>query len=156
MLFVFTGSVLQLGCSRCHPVRWRQVLWQARAFKAKIKSCSGEPCLSAGRGGTVAPKRKRKHHPHPPVTLWVRLVVTQGGVDRPASAWASLLGAEGSGAQSSLSDRVSYCSDSRDCHTRCWATGPPVGGGGCCWLCIDGDAMEVGGAVLIMRMVSGL
>ncbi len=65
-------------------------------------------------------------------------------------------GAVASRAQSSLSDRVSYCSDSKDCHTRCWATGAPAEGGCCCWLCMAGEAMEVGGVLLSMRMVSGL
>lgn len=84
------------------------------------------------------------------------------GVNRQASARASLLafGAVASGAQSSLSDRVSYCSDSRDCHTRCSVTWAPAGGGCCCccccWLCMAGEAMEVGGVLLSMRMVSGL
>lgn len=59
-------------------------------------------------------------------------------------------------AQSSLSDRVSYCSDSRGSrsHTRCGATGAPPGG--CCWACMEGEAMEVGGVPLNMRMVRGL
>lgn len=80
-------------------------------------------------------------------------------MSRPASGSAFLLvsGAEASGAQSSQSDRVSYCSDSRDGHTRCWATGAPAGGACCCcWLCMVGEAMEVGGVLLNMRMVSGL
>lgn len=62
------------------------------------------------------------------------------------------------GAQSSLSERVSYCSDSREGQARCWATGgaPDDGGGCCCWLWSEGDAMEVGGVLLRMRMVRGL
>lgn len=78
-------------------------------------------------------------------------------MNRQASVQASLvdIGAVASRAQS-LSERVSYCSDSRGCHTRCWATGAPAAGGGCCWFCMEGEAMEVGGVLLNMRMVSGL
>lgn len=70
--------------------------------------------LGEGRGGGVK-----------------RQALVQGG---RALFWLS--GLVASGAQSSLSDRVSYCSDSRDCHTRCWATGAPAGGGcSCCCCC---------------------
>lgn len=89
--------------------------------------------------------------PHLPLTFQgTRLFLGVGGMSRRASWLRSRRGV-----QSSLSDRVSYCSDSRDCHTRCW---PPAGGacGCCCWLWIEGEAMEVGGVLLSMRMVSGL
>lgn len=61
-------------------------------------------------------------------------------------------------AQSSLSDRVSYCSESSGgslSQARAGALAPPPG---CCWDCMEGEgqAMEVGGVLLNMRMVKGL
>ncbi len=63
--------------------------------------------------------------------------------------------------QSSLSERVSYCSDSSGgslSHARVEATGPEAPPCGCCWDCMEGDgqAMEVGGVLLSMRIVKGL
>lgn len=61
-------------------------------------------------------------------------------------------------AQSSLSDRVSYCSESSGgslSQARAGALAPPPG---CCWDCMEGEgqAMEVGGVLLNMRIVKGL
>lgn len=109
--------------------------------------------------GRHSTKNKKDTTPSICHTCPVRLVL-RGGMNRQALVQASLLviGAVASRAQSSLSDRVSYCSDSSDCQTRCWATGAPAGGGCCCccWLCMAGEAMEVGGVLLSIRMVSGL
>lgn len=81
-----------------------------------------------------------------------------GGLSRYTSVQMSLAvrRTRMSSSQSSLSDKVSYCSESSDCHTRCWATGAPAEGGCCCWLCMEGEAIEVGGVLLNMRMVNGL
>lgn len=67
----------------------------------------------------------------------------------------------GSLAQSSLSERVSYCSDSSGgslSQARVGATGPVVPPCACCWDCMEGDgqAMEEGGVLLSMRIVRGL
>ncbi len=64
--------------------------------------------------------------------------------------------------QSSLSERVSYCSDSSGgslSHARVEATGPEAPPCCCCcWDCMEGDgqAIEVGGVLLSMRIVKGL
>lgn len=124
--------------------------------------CSYSQQTARGRHST---KIKKKHHSINMSHLPTSKVSSGRGVNRQASVQVSLVvnGAAASRAQSSLSDRVSYCSDSRDCQTLCWATGAPVGGGGgggccccCCWLCMEGEAMQVGGVLLRMRIVSGL
>lgn len=79
-----------------------------------------------------------------------------------SEAWTLVLEREaGHLPQSSLSERVSYCSDRSGgslSQARVGATGPEAQPCGCCWDCMEGDeqAMEVGGVLLSMRMVRGL
>lgn len=134
------------------PEQKRMLFWRA----LPVTGCCFYSKLTArGRHST---KNKKGHHPIYTSHSLMSEVSSRrwGWTDKLYSRPLFWLWGLSSWAQSSLSDRVSYCSDSKDCHTRCWATGAPACGGCCCWLCMAGEAMEVGGVLLSMRMVSGL